>query len=53
MYIAFKETSETEYWLELLHESGYLEDNMFESIYADCKEILKILTAITKNYRNS
>ena len=50
MYIAFKETSETEYWLELLHESGYLEDNMFESIYADCKEILKILTAITKNY---
>ena len=29
IYIAYKEASETEYWLELLHESDILEDNLF------------------------
>ena len=49
MYIAYKEANETEYWLELLHESGFIEDTAFDSIYADCKEIIKILSSITKN----
>ena len=48
MYIAYKEANETEYWLELLFESGYLEEKNFRSIYGDNKEILKLLTAITK-----
>ena len=48
MCIALKEASETSYWLELLHESGYLEDKSFDSIYSDCIELLKLLTAITK-----
>lgn len=38
MSIALKEAAETEYWLELLHESGYLTDSQFQSINADCKE---------------
>ena len=41
--IALKETSETEYWLELLHESSYITTEQFESLYYDCQEILKIL----------
>ena len=44
--ISLKEASESEYWLELLHESGYITDAQFSSIYADCIEILKLLTAI-------
>ena len=48
MNIALKECSETEYWLELLHESDYINDEQFNSIYADCKELLKILISITK-----
>ena len=51
MYIAYKEANETEYWLELLHESGYIDDKAFESIYSDCKGIIKILAAITRNQR--
>ena len=51
MNIALKEASETEYWLELLHESEFITDNQFESIYADCKELLKILTSITKTQK--
>ena len=51
MNIALKECSETEYWLELLHESGYIDDESFDSIYKDCKEILKLLMSITKTQK--
>ena len=53
MYIAYKEANETEYWLELLYESGYIEKNAFDSMYSDCKELIKILAAITKNAKNN
>ena len=49
MYIAQKEAGETEYWLELLYESGYIEKNLFDSFYADCQELIKLLVSITKN----
>ena len=53
MNIALKEASETEYWLELLHESGYLEKSVFETIYADCQEVLRILVSITKTQKEA
>ena len=46
--IALKEANETEYWLELLHESDYLDDKQFESIYNDCGKIAATLTKIIK-----
>lgn len=49
MNIALKEASETEYWLELLHETDYITDSDFKSIYADCQELLKILMSISKH----
>ena len=48
MNIALKEASETQYWLELLHETDYISDSEFLSINSDCTEILKILTSIVK-----
>ena len=51
MNISLKEASETEYWLELLHENDYIDDNGFESIYSDCQEIVKILVSITKTQK--
>lgn len=51
MYIAYKESNETEYWLELLFESGYIEKAAFDSIYADCKEVIKLLASITKTQK--
>ena len=47
--ISLKEASETEYWLYLLHETGYVDSKAYDSIYADCVELIKILTAILKN----
>lgn len=49
MSIALKEASETEYWLELLHETDYISQESFESIIDDNIEIIKILTKIVKN----
>jgi four helix bundle protein len=51
MNIALKESSETEYWLEILHETGYINESEFSDIHADNKELLKILTSIIKTAR--
>ena len=48
MNIALKEADETAYWLELLYEGGFIETPSYESMYADCNEIIKLLTSITK-----
>ena len=50
--IALKEANETEYWLELLHESDYLDDKQFESIYNDCGRIAATLTKIIKTTKS-
>ncbi len=47
--IALKEADETEYWLDLLHATNYLDDKVFESINADCVELIKMLTSIIKS----
>ena len=49
MSIALKETSETEYWLELLNKTEYLTNEQYQSIQGDCKEVAKLLTAITRS----
>ena len=49
MSIALKEASETEYWLELLYETEYIDESSYTSIINDNKELIKILTKIVKN----
>ena len=46
--IALKEANETDYWLTLLHESGYISDDSFCSIQSDSKELIKLLVSIIK-----
>jgi four helix bundle protein len=52
VYIALKETMETLYWLELLHETDYLSDEQFFSIHRDVEELRRILSATTKTMQN-
>ena len=47
--ISLKEADETAYWLELLHESNYITEAEFNSIYADNEELIKLLVSITKS----
>jgi four helix bundle protein len=51
--IALKEANETDYWLELLFQAGYLDEKMYQSLKQDCEEILKILTAIVKTSKGN
>ena len=44
--IALKEARETEYWLNLLHDNGYINDSQFASINTDLSRILRILVTI-------
>jgi four helix bundle protein len=45
LVIASKERSETSYWLKRLKAGGYITEKQYESMYNDCSEIGKMLTA--------
>jgi len=51
MSLALKEARETQYWIRLLQEAGYLskQDNIIEM----CKELIYILIAIIKSTKVS
>ena len=52
-YISFKECSETAYWLELLRDAKYITPQQYDSIYADCNELYKMLSSITATLRSN
>ena len=51
MSIAYKEADETDYWLNLLHDNGYIDEKQFNSLDEDLTRILKVLTSIVKTMR--
>ena len=48
LFVAQKECAETEYWLELLYESEYINKSEFDSVYEDCQELMNMIVASTK-----
>ena len=50
LQIALKECSESEYWLELLIESGYYDDR---AILEQCIEVKKLLIASINTAKNN
>ncbi len=46
--IALKEANETEYWIELLYQSNYIDETAYNSIKSDLTELLKLLISIIK-----
>lgn len=53
MKIALQGASETEYWLDLLKATDYIDGPMYESINSDCTELIKILTATVKTTKSN
>ena len=51
LMIALKEANETKYWLELLHQSDYIDQAMYKSIEPDINELLKLLVSGTKTVK--
>lgn len=53
MSISLKEANETEYWLDLLKETGYLTVSQYENMKNEINELLRILISIVKSSKNS
>jgi four helix bundle protein len=53
MYISFKECCETEFWLDIMHETEYIDDKTFNDLMPKCSELNKMLTAITKTTKTT
>ena len=51
--ISLKECAETNYWLELLNRTGFLNDNEYKSIHDDCTELIKLLASTMKTTRQN
>jgi len=51
--ISLKETNETEYWIDLLFYSEFIDNNSYKSIITDCKELLKLLISIIKTSKSN
>ncbi len=51
--IAQKESNETQYWLELLYETKFIDQKMFKSLNNDIIEIQKIITSIIVSSKES
>ena len=43
--IALKECYETEFWLEIFHDSGVIYDEEYSNMFATCSKLRKLLVA--------
>ena len=50
--IAQKECFETEYWLELLFETGYISEQMYKPIHNECGAIRRMLISSLNTIKN-
>ena len=49
--ISLKEVYETEYWLELLFETGYMNEQTYQPIQNDCGAIRRMLISSIKTIK--
>ena len=52
MSVALKEASETAYWLEILYQTKYITEDLYNSIYEDCDKIISVLAKIVKTSKS-
>jgi four helix bundle protein len=48
LHISLKEANETDYWLSLLKDSGYISEKAYQSMKTDIDQLLAILIASIK-----
>ena len=51
--IALKECNETLYWLNILHDTEYVSKEQYDSMNADCQELLALLIASIKTTKQN
>ena len=53
MNIALKEANESEYWIRLLMDTGYLSKQEDKLLLNECKEVCRILSSIVRTANNN
>jgi four helix bundle protein len=53
MNIALKEANETEYWISLLKDTGFINQDEYTTINRDCSEVLRLLISIVKTTKSN
>ena len=51
--IALKEADETQYWIELLYPSEFIDDNAYKSLNGDVNELISLLISSIKTAKNN
>ena len=51
--ISLKEANETDYWINILKDTGFIDQKLFESMLYDCNELLKLLIASIKTSKQT
>ena len=51
--IALKEANETDYWLNLLHDSQYINEISFDSMESDCGKLIALLVSSIRTVKNN
>jgi four helix bundle protein len=49
--VALKESNETDYWLTLIKLANYIDENLYNSLNADCNELIAMLVATIKTLK--
>ncbi len=52
MSISLKEANETEYWLSLLKDTDFINENQFVNLQSDCKELIAMLVSTVKTSKS-
>lgn len=52
MSVALKEANETQYWLSLLKDTGYLNETWHHELSEACAELIRMLVATVKTTRS-
>ncbi len=50
--IALKEANETDFWLSLLNDTSFLEQKLYDSLAADCNELVALLVSSIKTTKS-
>ena len=53
LQIAMKECYETDYWLDIFHETNTIDTEIYEKLFATCSKIRKLLTASITTAKNN
>ena len=51
--VSLKEANETDYWLNLLKDSDYIDEKSFLSMEEDCGELIALLVSSIKTVKNN